>query len=281
MLAIVTDSTCALTRHEAELLGVEVVPMTYIVDGRRLREQPLGENGDYAQTLENAASATTEAVRTLAFAKAFQRQLKAGNDVLCLTISSRLSGTYRSACEAAAICNGPRGNDDVHVEIIDSWCTAGALEFLVRASCMLARQGSSLDDIVRSITELRAGQQIVFSVPDMSVLRGSGRLGAMRRSLGTVLNRYPVMHLSEGAVEPLCRARGSRGVARAMVEAAPPDANQFIISHFGERGIELHHLMLALRDRFPRATVHVKDGGPVLAVNLGLGSMGLAWEQPA
>lgn len=278
MLAIVTDSTCALTRHEAELLGVEVIPMTYIVDGRRLREQPLGENGEYAEMLQKASSASTEAVRTLAFAKAFQRQLKAGNDVLCLTISSRLSGTYRSAVEAAKICNGPRGEGDVRVEVVDSWCTAGALEFLVRRACRLAREGQPLSAVVADLLASRAAQDVVFSVPDMAILRSSGRLGAVRRSLGTVLNRYPVMHLSEGAVEPLCRARGTRGVARAMVDAVPEGATQFIISHFGTRGLETQHLMLALRDRFPHATVHVKDGGPVLAVNIGVGSMGLAWS---
>lgn len=277
MLKIVTDSTCGLTRREADALGVDILPMTYIVSGIRKRELPLGENGDYGKLLANAGTVTTEAVRSLAFAKQFQRLLKRGCEVLCITISSRLSGTYRSAVKAAEVCNGESATPRVHV--VDSWATAGALELIVRKAHTLAGESLDTAEVVRRIEEYRAHQRIVFSVPDMAVLRGSGRLGAMRRSVATVLNQYPVMELEHGAISPVTRARGVRGCARALVACAPEGVNQFIISHFGTPGPEVHHLMVALRDRFPHAALYVKDGGPVLAANIGLGAVGLSWEQ--
>ena len=164
MLALVTDSTCGLTRNEAAELGVDVLPMGYAVAGIRHAEGFVGENGDYASALSGGGLVTTEAVRPSAFERAFRRHLDAGEEVLCLTISSRLSGTFRSAEQAAEAVSDPR------VTVFDSWGTAGALEFLVRRARALANAGETVEGIVSALTELRASTRIVFSVPDMAAL---------------------------------------------------------------------------------------------------------------
>lgn len=271
MLALVTDSTCGLTRNEAAELGVDVLPMGYAVAGMRHAEGFVGENGDYASALSEGGLVTTEAVRPSAFERAFRRHLDAGEEVLCLTISSRLSGTFRSAEQAAEAVSDPR------VTVFDSWGTAGALEFLVRRARALANAGETVEGIVSALTELRASTRIVFSVPDMAALSRSGRLGAIRRAVATKLNRYPVMALSEGGIVKLTDGRGARGMAAAMVDSVPEGASDLLISHFGPRGVEAREVFLAARSRFPEARLRVKDGGPVLAEHLGLGAVGLSW----
>ena len=273
MLAIVTDSTCGLTRVEADELGVVVVPMTYAADGVRYAEAPVGENGAYAQLLSAATLVETEAVHASVFERVFRELRAAGSDVLCVTISSRLSGTFRSAEEAAATVD-PTGK---HVAALDSWNTAGALEFLVRRAHELAASGSSLAEAVADLEGRRQGTRIVFSVPDMVALSRSGRLGAIRRAVATKLNRYPVMALREGGIVKLGDGRGARGMAAAMVACAPDGARDLLVSHFGPRGVEAREVLLAARSRFPEARVRVKDGGPVLSRHLGLGAVGLSW----
>ena len=263
MLALVTDSTCGLTRVEADELGVIVLPMTYSVDGVRYSEAPVGENGDYGSLISAGSRVETEAVHPSAFERVFRERLAAGDDVLCVTISSRLSGTFRSAEEAAAA--------------VDSWNTAGALEFLVRRAHELAAGGCSLSEVVAGLAEARRGTRIVFSVPDMGALFRSGRLGAIRRAVATKLNRYPVMTLHEGGIEKYGDGRGARGMAAAMVRRAPEGSRELVVSHFGPRGVEAREVFLAARSRFPEARVRVKDGGPVLAKHLGLGAVGLSW----
>ena len=271
MLALVTDSTCGLTRDEARELGVTVLPMTYVTDFERHEELFVGEMGDYASQLAASSHVTTEAVRASSFERTFRELVAAGNDVLCVTISARLSGTFRSAEEAAAAVGSER------VAVVDSWATAGALEFLVRRARALADEGRALSEVVAELERLRAGTRIVFSVPDMVALSRSGRLGAIRRAVATKLNRYPVMALSEGGIVKLSDGRGARGMAAAMAEQAPADATDLLVSHFGPRGVEAREVLLAARSRFPEARVRVKDGGPVLAEHLGLGAVGLSW----
>lgn len=278
MLTIVTDTSCALSRSEAEELGVRVVPMGYVCDGERHAEGFSGENGSYAQLFSAARVVTSEAVYASSFAAAFRELLEAGSDVVCITISSRLSGTFRSAAEAAEALDGKIGGR--HVAVVDSWVTAGALEFLVRRAAAMAASGASLDEVVAAVERARAGQQVAFTVPDIGVLRRSGRLGVLRRSVATKLNRYPVMQLVEGGIRDVCMARGASGAGREMVALAPAGAHEFVLSHFGDRGIEAQRTLAAVKARFPHAVVRVKDGGPVLAKNLGLGAVSLAWEQP-
>ena len=271
MLAIVADSTCGLTRQEAVELGVDVIPMGYETDFEHHEEGFVGENGEYAALFEASRHVSTEAVRSSTFERAFRRHLDAGEDVLCVTISSRLSGTFRSAEEAAAAVGSP------HVAVLDSWLTAGAFEFLIRRARALADAGMGLDELVRTLSDQREGTRIVFSVPDMGALSRSGRLGAIRRAVATKLNRYPVMALSEGGIVKLADGRGARGMAQAMVDRVPAGVSELLVSHFGPRGVEAREVFLAARDRFPQAHLRVKDGGPVLADHLGLGAVGLSW----
>ena len=186
MLALVTDSTCGLTRNEAAELGIDVLPMGYVAGGLRHAEGFVGENGSYGKT----PLMSTEAVRPSAFEAAFRRHLAAGDEVLCLTISGRLSGTHRSAVTAAEAVA------DARVTVLDSWGTSGALEFLLRRARAMANAGSAVAEIAAELEVLRAGTRIVFSVPDMAALSRSGRLGAIRRAVATKLNRYPVMTLA-------------------------------------------------------------------------------------
>ena len=201
----------------------------------------------------------------------FRERLDAGDDVLCVTRSSRLSGALRSAEDAATHVASDR------VAVLDSWVTAGALEFLVRRARTLADGGCSLEEVVSDLTKLRQDTRIVFSVPDMAALSRSGRLGAIRRAVATKLNRYPVMRLAEGGIEQFEDGRGARGMAVAMAEQVPDGTTDMVVSHFGPRGVEAREVFLAARSRFPEARIRVKDGGPVLAEHLGLGAVGLSW----
>ena len=109
MLAIVTDSTCGLTRAEATELGVTVVPMTYTVDATWHEEGFVGENGDYAEAFSGGHHVATHAVRTSAFEQVFRDLLGKGDEVLCITISSRLSGGTAPCAPFACLWSGAIG----------------------------------------------------------------------------------------------------------------------------------------------------------------------------
>jgi DegV family protein with EDD domain len=280
-LAIVCDSTASITREEARRLGATVVPMSYIADGIRREETFVGENGDYDALFRTARILSTEAVWPTAFAEVFRGLAAQGADVLCLTISARLSGTYRSAEAAAREVTGELGAGDVpRVIAFDTWTTSAGIEFLVRRAHRLAAAGATREAGVYELDRARSAQGIVFTVPDLEVLRGSGRLGAARRAVAGKLDRYLVMGLREGGIVDLGVAHGTRGMGRLMVEQVPEGTRDLVVTHYGKRGVGARDTFAEVRRRFPKAAVRVKDGGPVVSRHLGLGSVSLAWDAP-
>lgn len=279
-LAIVTDSTCCLTRQEAQRLGCTVLPMGYRTDGERKDELPQGENGDYDELLRRGPTVATEAIRQDAFARAFERLMGEGADVLCITMSRRLSGAHHAACAARdALCPPGGAGASQHLQVVDSWSTASGLELAIRHARHLADRGLSLLEAAEGVRQFRARVRVRFAVPDMHPLRRSGRLGSTRRSVAALLGRYPVFLLREGAIETVEVVRGSRSVARLLSVSVPPDAGSAIVTHFGHAEELAHAALLELRRRCPKAKVLVKDGGPVLAAHLGVGSLAVGWAQ--
>lgn len=295
MLALVVDSSACLTRDEARQLGAEMVPMTYVVDGTPRAESFMGENGDFGALLAEGRVGGTEGVRTEAFEPVFRKLTDRGDDVLCIVISAKLSGTYRHACEAAdavrsqlrrkAGATSREANSAAaartaglpRIAVLDSQSGVGGTEFLVRAARRLADGGAGFDEVLAALEAQRGSQGICFSVPSTEALRTSGRLAMVPLSVNTLLNRFPVLTMANGAISHVGTARGSQSLAREMAAQVPADATDVVITHFGARGATTVELLHAAKERLPQAQIRVKEGGPVLSYILGSGATSIAW----
>lgn len=205
MITLVTDSTAYLTKAEAEKLKIRLVPMHYILAGKSYAESYADENGDFVPQIAAHQEICATAQASVAdFVGIFQAIVHQGGEVLCLVISSRLSGAYSSACIAA------KAVDAEKVRVVDSRTTAGGLALLLKRAAALIRQGYPLEDIVAQIKEQRGKTGIAFSVEDMDALRKSGRLSIVRQSVGSILNIRPILCLEKdgGALISGGTARG-------------------------------------------------------------------------
>ena len=103
MIVLVTDSTAYISAAEAAALGVMVLPMTYSVDAQApVNERYVDDNGDFERLIrENPTTLRTSQVSFVRFQSAFEELRAAGHQILCMTISSLLSGTYGNAFNAA------------------------------------------------------------------------------------------------------------------------------------------------------------------------------------
>lgn len=296
MLSIVVDSSSALTRQEARRLKAELVPMTYVADGAVRDEGFMGENGDFGTLLEEGRISGTVGVPAERFAPVFRTLAQQGSDVLCITISSKLSGTYRHALEAAdtvrselhravgATSSEANSAARARIEglpriaVLDSLSGIAGIEYLARHARELADAGLPFDEVLVRLEGLRSRQGICFSVPSPDALRASGRMAMVPLSVNTLLNRFPVLTMSDGAIAHLGTARGVAALAREMVARVPAEAEpDLIITHFGPRGAATAELLRAAKEGFPNAKIRVKEGGPVLSYILGAGAMSITW----
>ena len=103
MIVIATDSSACMTKTGAHELGVIYVPMTYTLCGKTYTESFIGTNGDFIPLIESEPNPHTSQPAVGRYLRTFKALRKAGFEGLCLTISSRLSGTFSnaSACKSS------------------------------------------------------------------------------------------------------------------------------------------------------------------------------------
>lgn len=266
MIRIVTDSSSYLKKQEAMDLGVRVVPISYASGSQIYLESYSDCNGDFMRLFEqNGARLTTSQPNVSAFLSCFEELLSQGEDVevLCIVLSSRLSGTYSSAHAAASQVSGGR------VAVFDSQVTAGGLYLLILEAKKLVDEGKALSEILERLESVRSRITVAFSVDDMEPLRRSGRIGFVRMGVTTILNIKPILLCKDGAVVFERMTRGSSELIRRLVDMLPGNAAAAVINYI-ENSRAAVRLYSIVKERFPLLPVKLRRMGPVLGVHLGL-----------
>lgn len=274
MIRIVTDSTVNVTRTEAAKLGLQVLPMGYTVDGQTYLETYSDCNGSFEPLLQSKNFLTSQ-VTVESFVSCFAESVRRGDEVLCIVISSRLSGTYRNAFAAAAQINSnfPQGQEKVIV--VDSLCTAGGMLLLCQQAAELAKK-LTLHQLAEQVEECRKKISVVFSLDSMDALRKSGRIGIVRQSVSTILNIRPLFRCQDGAVVSLGTARGRAEQARKMIHEIKNVPERMILNA-PKQSSSLMILEQELKEKFAGVFIEKNDFGPVLSHHLGRGLVAVSW----
>ena len=140
--------------------------MHYILAGKSYAESYADENGDFVPQIAAHQEICATAQASVAdFVGIFQAIVHQGGEVLCLVISSRLSGAYSSACIAA------KAVDAEKVRVVDSRTTAGGLALLLKRAAALIRQGYPLEDIVAQMRSIVGQEKPYANIPKLPELR--------------------------------------------------------------------------------------------------------------
>ncbi len=270
MIVIVTDSTAYLTRTEAVTMGVMMVPMSYSIGASASYFESYVDDGDdYEQLIEkNQDNMHTSQVTLSAFTNAFTELRRAGHEVLCITISSHLSGTYANALIAAREIGGSS------IEVVDSLNTCGGLYLLIREARRLLDSGLGLAQTAERLRERRRAVTTIFSVDDLSALRRSGRLGSVKMSISTILNIKPLLKIDDGSIVSAGIARGHNEQMKRLLQMIVKPEGKLVVEHF----LDERAAITAMNnlDALGYGT-ELRKVGPVLGIHLGSGCIGIAW----
>jgi DegV family protein with EDD domain len=270
MITIVTDSSSYFKKGEAQDLGIRVVPLNYTINEQQYSESYSDQNGDFENLLKGKGIYTTSHPNMAAFLSCFEEELQKGNEVLCITISSRLSGCYGTAHIAA------KQTEEKGIAVFDSQLTSGGLYMLIKAAKKLIKDGSSLDECLAKLPDIRDKISIVFSVDDMEPLRNSGRIGFVRMSVSTFLNIKPILLCKDGAVVSESIARGSSEVIKKLSGKVSDNTQEVVVNYIGDTRLatNLYHV---IKKKAPQAEVSLQKIGPALGIHLGLKVIGVAY----
>ncbi|HVS45139.1 MAG TPA: DegV family protein [Verrucomicrobiae bacterium] len=281
-IAIVTDSTSDISRTRAQELGVTVVPLFVVWGERSYRDDVDLSRADFYGMLATEPTLPTTSQPTAAmFEAAFEPAIQRGDHVLCVVISSKLSGTINAAHAAAT--RFPPGS----VTIFDSESAAGGLGMHVLLAQGLARGGAALAAIVDALERERATQRLFACVPDLAHLQRTGRIGKARAALGTLMKIVPVLCLKEGQVAAEAQVRTLARARETMLDLAlqnTPDISEarYVVMHTNAPNLA-QDVVERLRARFEGVKpkmLDVLEAGPVIATHAGPGAVGIFSTRP-
>ena len=133
--------------------------------------------GFYERLIESDALPTTSQAAPADFAEAFERLTANGDEVVCLTISSKLSGTYQSAMIAAADFEG-------RVRVVDTLNDALGAQILARYALRLASGGRGMDEVADELERVKGRVHIIALLDTLEYLKRGGRISAAAAAVG-------------------------------------------------------------------------------------------------
>ncbi len=194
-VSVVTDSTCDLSREMAARYGIVQVPLYVIWGSERFRDGiDITMEEFHRRLMSSKENPVSEPPSVDDFAAAFQKEISAGNEVICPTIGSKLSKTFESAGAAARNFPGK-------VEVVDTETFSGGLALHAMLASELARSGVPLQEIAARMRSKLLTQRGNMVLPDVTFLGRSGRLNKAVVSLAQMMRLSPILQLNRGIAE--------------------------------------------------------------------------------
>ena len=271
---VVTDSSARLSPDELAARNIRQVPLHVLVDDQDLRDGI----DEVPYDIHDRPKVSTAGAAPAELADAYRQALadSGGDGVVAVHLSAALSSTYSSAV-AAAREFGPA------VRVVNSRSAAMGVGFVARLAADAAASGADLDTVeaqARSATERTHAFIVVRTLEN---LRRSGRIGVAASWLGTALALKPLLTLDvDGRLVLDQRIRTVGKAHAAMIErvvALIGDKRARVAVHHVDNHDAADAIGATLTDRLPQLeSLDVRDMGPVLAVHVGAGAVGVALQ---
>jgi len=217
-VAIVTDSTTAIPKGLAEAQKLTIVPLSVIWDGETFLEDiDITSEEFYTRLSQSKTMPSTSQPSPGAFQEVYKKLLDQGYDILCMVVSSKLSGTWDSAIQ------GLEGLPKERIEVLNSFQASSPLAIMALIVSDAALKGASLQECKALAINISERIQTYFVVDTLEFLHRGGRIGGAARFLGTALNLKPILKLQNGAVQPFEKVRTTKKAISRVLDIIEKD----------------------------------------------------------
>lgn len=201
MLRVFVDSGSSIKQEEKEKYNVEIIPLKILLEDKEYQDGvDLSMDEFYHQLIDNKIFPKTSLPSMIEYEEKINEYTKAGDDIIIITISSKISGTYnfiRSLFE-----------DNPKVIVIDSLTAVGGIRLLVNEINRFRKE--AVDVIVSKVKALIPRIKVAAIPETLTYLLRGGRLSKVSYAVGTALRINPIISLDDGKVKVDTKKRGIR-----------------------------------------------------------------------
>ena len=275
-IAIVTDSSAYIPTEAVSDYHITVIPVWMIWDGENLRDGLDIDPTSFYQRLATSKTLPTTSQPTPGeFVSIFKQESETADTIVCVLVSSKLSGTYESAMMAKEQL------PNLDIRIVDSAFSSMGLGFCVLAAAQAAESGKSADEVVAAAVQMSHKMHLLIVVDTLEFLHRSGRIKATKRALGTLLQVKPILHFEEGLIQSLSSERTMKKALSRMLDIAEKRLGDKKMAQAAvvdvdakNRGDQVAEI---IHDRFTPPNILRSGVSPVVGAIVGPGTIGVAF----
>lgn len=213
MIKILVDSSSDYSMEEIKQKGMEFVPL-HITFGETTYADNVGleRNDFYRMLTESADFPKTSQPSPQDFLEIFEKAKENGDELICILISSSLSGT----CQSATLAKSMADYDKIH--IIDSLTATIAIKIMADYGLKLIEEGLSAEEIVARIENMKSRVKIAAGLDTLEYLRRGGRIGRAAAMVGELANLKPLISVgTDGAIDTIGKCLGKNKAVSQII----------------------------------------------------------------
>lgn len=201
---LVVDSASDISKREADELGIHMISMSILFGDKTYMDGvDLSGKDFFEKLIESDELPTTSQINMFQFEECFSELTKDGSDVVAITLSSKLSGTYAGAVSAAGSFPGK-------VFVVDSLNASLGERILIQYAVGLLRDGASAEEMTEKLNEAKGRIKLMALLGTLEYLQKGGRISAVTAMSGAILQIKPVIAIMDGEVKMVGKAMGSK-----------------------------------------------------------------------
>ncbi len=277
MIRIITGSSADFEPAEIKALNITCVPLSVVFGENEYKENVnITKEEFYKMLTESSESPKTSQPTTEDFLNLFEEYKAAGDEVVGIFVSSKLSGTFQGAMLAKSMCE----YDNCY--LVDSLSATVGEQLLVREAVKMRDRGLSAKEIFNNLEEIKQNLNVYACLDTLEYLRRGGRISGTSAAVGTVAHIKPIIHVdNHGIVENYAKAIGRRKgigtLVKTIVEKPHnPEYPIYIVYSYDKENV------LMLKDALEKEGFNIPDEnivniGAVIGTHVGPNAYGYAY----
>lgn len=277
-IKIITDSACDITKDMESDINVEIIPLQVDLEGTMYRDREDITPDVVYEKMREGVVPKTSLVLSDRLGDSLKKHAEEGNEVIYISFSSALSGSYNLAkLTADDVC---AEYPDFKVEVIDSKCASFGQGMVVLLAAEALKNGMVFDELVAKINDWSDNMEHIFTVDNLEYLYRGGRVSKTSKVLGGLLGIKPILHVSdEGKLVPLEKCRGQKKTLARMVdmmeEINPNIANETVGIIHADSADVAEQVRNMVVEKYGCKNILMSELGAVIGAHAGPGTIAI------
>ncbi len=278
MVKIITDSVSDIPKEYIENYDIAVLPLKVIFGDEVYRDGiDINAKKMFERLKATNEYPSTSQITPAEFQKEFGKAISSGKEVVCITMSSILSGTYNSAVIAS------REFDESKIRVIDSKGVTLGYGMIVIEAAKMAKNGATIDEIEARVVELVENMEYLIVIDTLEYIYKGGRISKSQYMMGNLLNIKVILTMKDGEIVSKAKVRGRKKAIKYILDYIEEnekslDKRVIGMNHANDKSY-LDELSEAVLSKHSPSEVVYSDVGCTVAAYSGLSAVAFYYEK--